>query len=222
MIKLVIFDFDGVIITGSNEGYFRCYHKALEKVSVRLEPAEERERILGIWGKGYKPQLEYLLKEHPNLLPKAIKAYESCYYSPIFSKDIRLVSGAYEVLRKLSEEYTLVIVSGMMRKTLDGLLKQFKLAGFFKAVFSSDEIINPDDKKPAPFMLNKVVNELSISKEETVYIGDASSDIAMANNAGITPIVVLTGHLTKTEAEDLKVKYVISDITYLKPILTAI
>jgi beta-phosphoglucomutase-like phosphatase (HAD superfamily) len=35
MVKLIIFDFDGVIITGSNEGYFTCYHKALEAIGVK-------------------------------------------------------------------------------------------------------------------------------------------------------------------------------------------
>lgn len=222
MVKLVIFDFDGVIITGSNEGYFRCYHKALEAVGVSLDPREARKRILEIWGKGYKLQLEYLLRGYPNLLPKAIKSYEFFYHSPVFSKDIRLISGARAVLEQLSKEYVLVIVSGMMRKTLVRLLKQFKLSGFFKAVVSSDEIVNPDNKKPAPFMLNKVIKDLSIPKEEAVYVGDAASDVLMANNAGITPIVVLTGHLTKTEAEDLKVKYIIPDITYLKTTLATI
>ena len=46
MIKLIIFDFDGVIITGSNDGYIKSYHHALESVGVNLEPEEERRRIL--------------------------------------------------------------------------------------------------------------------------------------------------------------------------------
>ena len=36
MIKLIIFDFDGVIITGSNKGYFRCYRKAKVKPVIVL------------------------------------------------------------------------------------------------------------------------------------------------------------------------------------------
>lgn len=219
MVKLIIFDFDGVIITGSNEGYFKCYHKALEAVNVHLDPVEERRRILEIWGKGYVFQLEYLLKEHPELLPKAIKVYESCYHSPTFSENIRLIKGAEISLRQLAKKYSLAIAAGMMRKTLDRLLKKFEIAKLFQEIMTSDEIANPEDKKPAPFMLNQIVSKFSLDKDEVVYVGDAEGDVRMARNAGLVPIVVLTGHLTRKEAEDLKVRHIISDVTRLPEVL---
>ena len=89
MTKLIIFDFDGVIITGSNEGYFTCYHKALDAVNVQLDPHEKRQCILDGWGKGHKKQLELLLKEHPDKLHNAITAYEQCYFSPVFHEKIK-------------------------------------------------------------------------------------------------------------------------------------
>lgn len=215
MIKLIIFDFDGVIITGSNEGYFTCYHKALEAVNIHLDPHEERKRILEIWGKGYKYQLEHLLKEHHELLPTAIKAYEQCYYSPVFSKNICLVKGADFSIKRLAKKHTLALASGMMIKTLNKFLKQFAIADLFERIITSDQIINPDDKKPAPYMLRKIMNDLSVDKSSTVYVGDAKSDVEMAHNANITPIVVLTGHLTRGEAKKLQVRYIIPDITHL-------
>lgn len=219
MVKLIIFDFDGVIITGSNEGYFKCYHKALEAVDINLDPVEERRRILEIWGKGYVFQLEYLLKEHPELLPRAIKVYESCYYSPTFSENIRLIKGADISLRQLAKKYRLAIAAGMMRKTLDTFLKKFKIAKVFQKIMTSDEIVNPKHKKPASYMLNQIISNFSIDKNEVVYVGDAEGDVKMARNAGIIPIVVLTGHLTRKEAENLKIKHIISDITHLQEVL---
>jgi phosphoglycolate phosphatase-like HAD superfamily hydrolase len=41
----------------------------------------------------------------------------------------------------------------------------------------------------------------------------------MAYNAHVTPIVVLSGHLNKQEAEELEVKYIIPDVTHLDKIL---
>lgn len=219
MLKVLIFDFDGVIIKGSNEGYFTCYHKALDAVGVHLGFEEERKRILEIWGKGYKLQLQKLLAEHPELLLKAIKAYEKCYYSPLFSKNIRLVKDADKTLKNLANNYKLAIASGMMRKTLDKFLQQFKIADLFELVVTSDEIENPDDKKPAPYMLNKILMQFFVDKSEAVYVGDALSDVKMAKNAGITPVVVLSGHLTGQEAKKLDVEHIIFDLTYLPQIL---
>lgn len=219
MVKLIIFDFDGVIITGSHEGYFTCYHRALEAVGVQLDPAEEKKRIIENWGKGYKLQLEYLLRDHPKLLSNAITAYEKCYYSPLFSKNVRLIKGVKNTLRALAKEHTLAIASGMMKKRLYELLQKLNIRDIFQALVAGDEIQNPEDKKPAPVMLNKLLERFSISKEQAVYVGDTANDVVMARNAGIEPIVALTGHLTREEAIKLGVQTIIPDITHLPDIL---
>lgn len=215
MIKLIIFDFDGVIITGSNEGYFACYHKALQDAGVELNPQEERKRILAYWGKGYKKQLELLLKEHPDLLGKAISAYEYFYYqTTTFTKNIKLIKGGRQTLKTLSQKYKLAIASGMMKKTMTDLIKKFDLP-FFGKIITSDEIKKDRNKKPAPYMINAILKYYSLSKEEAVYVGDMQNDVVMARSAGVMPIVVLSGNLTRKDAEKLSVKTVIRDINQL-------
>jgi len=219
MTKLLIFDFDGVIISGSNQGYFTCYHKALESVGIVLEPEDERKKILEKWGKGYKIQIEYLLNQHQDLIPKALESYEKCYYSPLFEANIKLIKGADTSLQKLSEKYNLAIASGMMTKTLEKYLNQFNIKKHFKYVLSSDEIKNPEDKKPSPFMLNMVLKHFQEHNKNAVYIGDGPGDVEMAVNAEIEPIVVLTGHLSEEETKNLGVKKIIKDINYLEDVL---
>lgn len=219
MKKLLIFDFDGVVITGSNEGYFTCYHKALEVVGVKLNPNEERRRILEKWGKGYKLQIDYLLDESRELISKAVEAYEACYYSPLFTQNIKIIPRAPAALKKLSEKYKLAIASGMMRKSLDKYLKKYGITKYFEYVLSSDEIKNAENKKPSPYMLNMVLNHYHFAKDDAVYVGDGKGDVEMARNAGVEPVVVLTGHLTKEEAKTLKVKHIVPDITYLDNVL---
>lgn len=219
MVKLIIFDFDGVIITGSNEGYFACYHKALESVGVKLSAEEERKRVLAWWGKGYKQQLQLLLKEHPGLLTPAIKVWDECYESPMFTQNIRLVKGAREALKNLADKYTLAIASGMRRKTMDRLIKEFDI-DYFKKIVTNEDVKNIEDMKPAPFMLNKILNELSFPPEEAIFVGDAENDVIMAKRAGVEPVVVLTGHLTDNEARRVAVDAVLSDITHLYDFIT--
>lgn len=43
----------------------------------------------------------------------------------------------------------------------------------------------------------------------------------MAWNAGVEPIAVLTGHLTRLQAEELGVKHIIDDVTLLENELAA-
>jgi HAD superfamily hydrolase (TIGR01662 family) len=219
MIKLIIFDFDGVVIIGSNDGYFACYHKALEAVGVKLDPEEERRRILAWWGKGYQPQLEHLLQEHSGLLPKAIEVYEYYYYkTDTFTKNIRLVPGARETLAQLAKSYTLAIASGMMQKTMNTLLTKFDLP-FFRYIMSAEDVPKIADRKPAPYMLRQILAKADVSQEEAMMLGDAENDVQMAQNAGIEPVVVLTGHLSRKEAEGMGVKYIIEDVTKLESIL---
>lgn len=221
MIKLIIFDFDGVVIIGSNEGYITCYHKALEAVGVILDHDEERRRILARWGKGYKQQLAFLLEERPQLLEKAIAAYEYLYHNTTtFEAKIQLVPGAEETLERLSRSYTLAIASGMMRKSMEQLLKKFSLKEYFTHVFTIDDVTDLTHMKPSPYMVQEIMKLTNNTPEEALCIGDAVGDMVMAKAAGVTPVAVLTGHLTREEAEKLGVKHIIADITKLEGIIT--
>ena len=59
-IKLIIFDWDDVFTLGSKEGYYACYHQALEGVGVQLKPEKERKRILTKWGQSHREELKEL------------------------------------------------------------------------------------------------------------------------------------------------------------------
>ncbi len=218
MIKLIIFDFDGVINTGSNTGYFLCYHKALEAVGVSLPPEEERKRVLAYWGKGYKKQLAWLLQEHPELLEEAINAYEHHYHNTnLFFSKVGLIDGVTKTLARLSQKYTLVIATGMMRKSLDRFLKQFNLT-YFAHTLSIDDLPESNLVKPHPYMIDELRRRVQVSKAETICVGDSESDIVMAKNAGVKPVAVLTGNLSREEAEQLRVD-IIEDVTKLDEVL---
>ncbi len=47
--EAVLFDFDGVLVRGSNEAYFPVYHAAFESVGYQLDAEQERALILRYW-----------------------------------------------------------------------------------------------------------------------------------------------------------------------------
>lgn len=221
MKKIIIFDFDGVVVTGSNEGYFNCYHQALESVGVRLKPEEERKRILSRWGQSHEREIEALLQEHPELISDAVKKYEELFETEAFTGKITLIEGAKEALDELSQNFILTIATGTNRKTVEELLEKYDIQ-YFKKIVSSYEIENHEDQKPSPYSVNLILNEFRFKPEEAVVIGDGGSDVKMAQGAGVEPIVVLTGHLSKNEAVELGVKHIVPSIKELPQIISSI
>lgn len=216
MIELIIFDWDDVITLGSKNGYFKCYHETLNELGVFLEPDEERKRILAKWSKPHREELRELLKERPELLDRACEIYESKFFDKTFVNELRLIEGTNDLLRRLRAEYILCVATGMNPKLLrETVIPKFGIPEVFSQVISTYEIDDVDKHKPHPYMLEKIMETQKVKPENTVYVGDAKTDFLMANAAKVTPIVVLTGHLDRKEAEDLKAHYIIKDIICL-------
>lgn len=220
MIKLIIFDWDDVITLGSKSGYFKCYHETLVELGVFLEPEEERERILAKWSKPHREELRELLKEKPELLDRACEIYEEKLFGGTFVNELRVVDGTIDLLNTLQSEYVLCVATGMNPKLLkETVVPKFKIPNVFSQIISTYDIVDVDKHKPHPYMLEEIMKTQGMKPEETLLVGDAKTDVIMAREAKVSPIVVLTGHLNKKEAEELNVEFIIENVTHLAKVL---
>jgi len=220
MIKLIVFDWDDVIVTGSKEGYFDCYHKAIKSVGIKLSPAEERQRVLSKWSKTNYEELKILLKENPQLLAKAYKNFEKIFWGDTFVKHQKIIKGSRKVLRDLSKHYQLAVASSGNKEMIEKMIiPHFNIPNVFKMILSSEQMPGPSKMKPHPMILKKIMNKLDIKPEETLYVGDSNTDIQMAHKAKVVSVAVLTGHLSRSEAVKEKSDYIINDITGMSKIL---
>lgn len=220
MIKLIIFDWDDVFTLGAKEGYYACYRKAINDLDVFLSPEEENKRILAKWGKSFREELKELLKEKPELVDKACEIFDEAYWGNTFVDALSVIEGTNEMLLRLQKKYKLAVATGNHHKMLqERILPHFKIPDVFSQIISSHEIQDQEKTKPHPYMLELIMNKQNISPDETIYVGDAKTDVQMARSAQVTPIVVLTGHLSRQEAEDLKVKYIIENVMKIEDIL---
>ncbi|MCH8741764.1 HAD family hydrolase [Patescibacteria group bacterium] len=220
MIKLIIFDWDDVFTLGSKEGYFKCYHETITQLGIHLDSEEEKRRILSQWGKTHREGLTELLKEHPEFIDRACKIYEDILFGNTFVDCLSIVPGSRELLNKLQRNYTLALATGVHPKLLkERIIPKFDIPDVFTKIVTSYDIDDPSKLKPHPFMLETIMKSQNTLPNETVLVGDAQSDVQMAKNAGITPIVVLTGHLNQEEAQNLGVKHIIKNVTHLEEIL---
>ena len=74
--KLLVFDFDGVLVTGTNEGYIRCYIKAMRDSGAIDETQKDyaRQKIIENWGSDYRTEIRSVVKD-PILFEKTRKLY---------------------------------------------------------------------------------------------------------------------------------------------------
>ncbi len=223
MIRSIIFDWDDVITLGSKDGYFRCYHQALAEVGVELLPEEEKRRILSKWGKPHTEELKELLKEKPGLVDKACEIYEGKLFGDTFVSCLSLVEGVRELLLRLAKDYKLSVATGLNPVILkEKVMPKFNIPSVFTHIVSAYDIKDSDIQKPHPYSINYILERQGISPEYVVMVGDAKSDVLMARAAGVVPVVVLTGHLSREEAEELDVKYIIEDVTGIEEVLREI
>jgi phosphoglycolate phosphatase-like HAD superfamily hydrolase len=220
MIKLIIFDWDDVFTLGSKEGYFACYDKALETVGISLPPEEKHKRILSKWGKSFRVELEELLKEHPELVDKAVEEYDKAYWGDAFVNELHVLPGINELLKQLDQKYILAVATGNRHEMLEEhIFPRFNFPSVFSQIVSSHDLSDQEFAKPHPHMLEIIMKQQNVTSDETIFVGDAPNDVEMAFNAHVTPVVVLSGHLNKNQAEKLGVKYIIPDVIHLPHVL---
>jgi len=221
MIELIIFDWDDVFTKGSTEGYYKCYHEAVTGVGISLDPEEEKRRIAAKWGASHEEELAELLKEHSDLLPEANKLYEKHLFGDTFVDCLSVTPGSVELLRRLAGKYTMALATGVHPKLLrERVMPKFEVPPeVFSQIITAYDLDDPTHAKPHPFSGLKIMETQGIPPEKTVMVGDAKNDVLMGQAIGATPIVVLSGHLNREQAEELGVEHIIPDVTHLENVL---
>lgn len=220
MLKLIIFDWDDVITLGSKEGYFRCYHEALREVGVMLPAAVERQRIVASWGRSYREVIANLLKEDSRQLDQACKLYQEKKFGATFISSLYVLPGLNELLILLKDKYILAVATSSNSDLIkDGIMPRLGIPDVFQEIISVHDLNDSSKAKPSPHLVNILMTKFGVMPDQTCVVGDAINDVLMAQAAGTTPIVVLTGHLNRQTAEQLGVKKIINNVMELETVL---
>jgi pyrophosphatase PpaX len=201
--KGVIFDFDGVIINSSEI---------------------QRQALLGsyklIVGEGI-PSFEEFFSHSgdslENIFLKMNLPLEMVEpYRKISREKIDLIKtypGIKDLLEKLTTAgYKCALCTGKDRiRTLE-MLAKLKFDKYFETVACSDDVENP---KPHKDSLILAINNLGISLDNAVMIGDARNDIICAKNAGVKSIAVTWGDVSRGILEREKPSYIADTVDEL-------
>lgn len=181
MVKLVVFDFDGVVISSHI-----LQKRALEAVYAAMGKNEN------------PPYNEFFLRSGNSLInifrelnieTEMIKVYREFCIKNIDM--VKLQPGIKEVLKQLqSKGYDCALCTGKESDRTHQLLERFDLMQFFGCVVCSDQISNP---KPHPESLLLIMKRYDYKHENLIMIGDGINDIRCAKNAGVKSVAVSWG-----------------------------
>jgi len=173
MIKSVIFDIDGVLLD-SFEANFQFFSTLMKQVGYT---PPTRERYVTLFHRTLHDTVQILTDSDSELEIKRIcdliDAVEAP--SPILTK------GVPEVIKKLSEKYSLGIVTSRIKAyAYEPPLNT--LEPFFRATVAYEDTEN---HKPHPEPLLLAAKQLNVLPEECIYVGDVKSDLDAAHAAGM-------------------------------------
>jgi len=181
MIKLIIFDYDGVIVDS-----FPQVHNMYKIICQELgkDCPEDLEDFKKVYGRNSSECYLQLGFNEEDIL----KGNE------IYRREVRKIipaifEGVAEVVRKLSKKYKLVVLSSSYREDIENKLRRFGISDCFLEVFGREAVrVKRIEKVEA---IKEVLSKYKVLEEETLLIGDRNVDFVEGSKAGLNNIVLV-------------------------------
>jgi phosphoglycolate phosphatase len=191
MKKLIIFDMDGTLVDSSLT-IANAINSVREKLS--LKPMDEAKILDKINDPHLNPaqyfyEAEKFIPEH--------EQWFSEYYTQNHERELRLYKGIADLLKLLkAKEYKIALATNAYRNSTLQSLEHLSLMDTFDAVVCFDDVKRG---KPNPAMLLKILEDLNVSPQEALFVGDGERDMLASKAANIDYIMVNWGFSEYTE-----------------------
>ena len=206
-IKLYIFDFDGTI-ANTVPHVVNCILKVIEHFNLKPLSYNDVEKFNG----AVLANVLKMLGATDEQLPEIKKYYASIFLDDV--SDINLYDNVLDTLKALKEKgCILTIASNRGRNTMIPLLESLGISSYFDKIICESDVEN---KKPSPDMVNMLLEEFNVDREDALVLGDTRFDIIMSNNANCRGCYVCHEEKAKEDVLELKPDYIIYNFKELK------
>lgn len=194
--KTVIFDLDGTILN-TLEDLKNAVNYGLKSRNL---PQKDLEFVRKAIGNGTQVLIKRCTPESISEKERQIvfNTFKS-YYLDHYADNTRPYPGIVDLLKSLKGKCQLVVVSNKDDDLTKKLISQ-EFPGLFDIIQGS---YFDKPKKPNPFLINKIIEEYNINKDDCLYVGDTNIDKESAENAGLNYLLVNYGYRTKEELEKI-------------------
>lgn len=201
MIKAVIFDLDGVIVS-TDDCHFRAWKRMADEEGIYFDRGINN-RLRGVSRMASldivleRSKREYSEREKQELAERKNEYYKEliCELTP---DDI--LPGVMDKLENLKEN-GIKIAIGSSSKNTPIILKQIGLDGYFDAVSDGNNITH---SKPDPEVFLKAAEMLNIPPEDCMIVEDADAGIEAGKRAGMKTLAVQGAKGADFSAESLE------------------
>ena len=196
--KLIIFDMDGTLVNSSI-----TMANAINYVRKNLgfEPMDEEKILCLVNDHTINPAQTFY---HAKAFDADHEKWFSEYYTKNHETELVLYKGIKELLITLKEKgKKLAVATNAYRGSTIESLTHLKVYELFDAIACYDDVLQG---KPHPDMLFKILDELDITEEESIFIGDGPRDEMAATEANMDYIMVnwgFTSHETQSAVSSI-------------------
>lgn len=201
MIKAVIFDLDGVIVS-TDDCHYRAWKKMADEENIYFD-REINNRLRGV---SRMESLEIVLekseKEYSDEEKKALAERKNEYYKQLITEltPNDILPGVLERLNELKTN-GIKIAIGSSSKNTPIILKQIELDDFFDAVSDGNNITY---SKPNPEVFVKAAEMLNIPPNECMIVEDADAGVEAGKRAGMRTLAVNGAKGADFSTDDMK------------------
>ena len=205
MISGVIFDLDGTLLN-TLEDLTDSVNYALSKYSY---PKKTLLQVRDAVGNGVKTLFQRLLPDGENNsdFENIISEFKEHYRLNMYNKT-RPYDGILEMLKVLKlKGIQTAVVSNKFDTAVKELCKKY--FGDLIHVAIGENEAEGVRKKPAPDSVFKAIEQMLVSIEHVIYVGDSEIDVQTANNAEIDCLGCTWGFRDKSVLQAEGVRYII-------------
>lgn len=181
----VVFDWDGTLID-STATIARSIQAAAADLGLAVPEFEQASHVIGL---GLR---DALARAVPDLPPERAHEFSLRYRYHYFAVEdtLELFKGARELIAALHASGTqLAVATG---KSAAGLARAMAGTGM-SAYFGATRCADQTEPKPHPAMLLELAEELQVSTDRMLMIGDTTHDLQMAAAARVDAVGVTYG-----------------------------
>src|SRR5439155_9410652 len=183
LIQAVVFDLDGVLIA-SEEVWDAVRERYVRERGGRYD-ADVQRAMMGMSA----PEWSRFLHEDAGVPdePAAINRYVVELMLEAYRRELPLVPGAVEAVRRVAAAFPLALASSSNREIFEAVLELAGLADCFRATVSSEEV---ERGKPAPDVYLEAARRLGVAPELCTAVEDSQAGIRSAKSAGMRVVAI--------------------------------
>jgi beta-phosphoglucomutase len=169
MIKLIVFDLDGVLVD-TEETHINC----LSAACIKITGIKEISKFLPTDGRTTRDKL-LILQDRLHLSKEELKLIDSIKQQMVidsFSTGIKHSPGIKTMLTELSQKYKLAIASNSRKENVFNILNNVDIVRYFSLIITGSDIDRP---KPDKEIFVKTMELFDVGPESTLILEDSEA-----------------------------------------------